>query len=334
MAINETLKFSWGHIIAFVALIFISYVSFMGITYLSDGNFLLAGLGVVAIDAFLIIFFIVPQILKGTDRKFGKKIRYERALMFASPVVFIIVMMPYVHFWSVYEKRARIEVTFSESIASVKGVFDSYERYAGKRIDNYERTLSENDSVKISRENKVEALRLQLVDDNYVSLKNTACGWIDNARGATVWNVFMIGNIREIVKALNEWGRSLSRFSSKRMADEDDGVNSFSTADECLVEAGNNLKNLRYLYLSTSLPSMIALMTGVALYILLLFPYIVQRRNTKSLYRLIGMEGDTSFSDIGSSGEGDTDKQDGKTDFNGGDGYGKSSNGDYDSFTM
>ena len=63
MAINETLKFSWGHIIAFVVLIFISYVSFMGITYLTDGDFLFAGLGVVIINLVLIIFFIIPQIL-------------------------------------------------------------------------------------------------------------------------------------------------------------------------------------------------------------------------------------------------------------------------------
>ena len=33
MAINETLKFSWGHIIAFVALIFISYFSFFPMNF-------------------------------------------------------------------------------------------------------------------------------------------------------------------------------------------------------------------------------------------------------------------------------------------------------------
>ena len=57
MAINETLKFSWGHIIAFVALIFISYVTFMGIAYLADGNFVYAGVGVVAIDVLMLLFF-------------------------------------------------------------------------------------------------------------------------------------------------------------------------------------------------------------------------------------------------------------------------------------
>ena len=36
---NEQLKFSWGHIIAFLALIIISYISFVGVTYMTDGDF-------------------------------------------------------------------------------------------------------------------------------------------------------------------------------------------------------------------------------------------------------------------------------------------------------
>jgi hypothetical protein len=40
-------------------------------------------------------------------------------------------------------------------------------------------------------------------------------------------------------------------------------------------------------------PSMLAIGIGVLLYILLLFPYIIQSRNTKSTFRLIGSEGDS-----------------------------------------
>jgi len=59
MAINETLKFSWGHIIAFLAMIFISYVSFMGLTYWTDGDFFIAGIGVAIIDILLLVFFLL-----------------------------------------------------------------------------------------------------------------------------------------------------------------------------------------------------------------------------------------------------------------------------------
>ena len=96
MAINEVLKFSWGHIIAFVALIFISYVTFMGIAYLADGNFVYAGVGVVAIDVLMLLFFIVPQLLKGTERKFSKCIVWERILIILSPFAFVFLMLPLV----------------------------------------------------------------------------------------------------------------------------------------------------------------------------------------------------------------------------------------------
>ena len=45
---NEELRFSRGHILAFLALIFIAYVTFMGITYLTLGNFGYAGIGALA----------------------------------------------------------------------------------------------------------------------------------------------------------------------------------------------------------------------------------------------------------------------------------------------
>lgn len=291
MAINETLKFSWGHIIAFVALIFISYISFMGITYLTDGDFLYAGLGVLIINLILIVFFIIPQILKGTDEKFSRKIVFERILLFCAPIFFIIAMVPYAHFWTVFENRTEIETTFSESIKKTKGIFESYEDYANNRIKAYEKKLIKNKTKDISRKNKVEAITLQLVADNYEALKESAFKWIDNASGATVWNVFMIGNIKKIESAIENWNNSLSKFSSKIMSDEPNGVEPFSSSDPSVTRAKENLNNLRSVYTIMGAPSMLAIGIGALLYILLLFPYIIQSRNCKSTYRLIGSEG-------------------------------------------
>lgn len=293
MAINETLKFSWGHIIAFVALIFISYVSFMGITYLTDGDFLYAGLGVLIINFVLIIFFIIPQILKGADEKFSRKIVFERILFFSAPLFFIAVMVPYAHFWTVFHNRSQVETTFSESIKTTKGMFKSYEAYANNRIKEYDKKLAQNKTKIVHRTNEVEALRLQLIADNYDALKESAVKWIDNASGATVWNVFMIGNIKKIESAIENWNNSLSEFSGKIMSDEPNGVEPFSSSDPSVTKAKENLNNLRSVYTTMGVPSMLAIGIGVLLYILLLFPYIIQSRNTKSTFRLIGSEGDS-----------------------------------------
>lgn len=52
----EKLQFSWGHIIAFLALIAVSYLSFVGLTYLTGGNFMWAVACMSVID---IVFILV-----------------------------------------------------------------------------------------------------------------------------------------------------------------------------------------------------------------------------------------------------------------------------------
>lgn len=334
MAINETLKFSWGHIIAFIALIFISYVSFMGITYLTDGDFLYAGLGVLIINLVLIVFFIIPQILKGTDEKFSRKIIFERVLFFSAPLFFIVAMMPYAHFWTVFENRTEVETTFSESIKTTKEMFDSYEAYANNRIKEYDKKLAHNKVEIVHRTNEVEALRLQIIADNYDALKNSAIEWIDNASGATVWNVFMIGNIKKIESAIEGWNKSLTDFSSKTMADEPEGVEAFSSSDPSVTTAKDNLNNLRSVYTTMGAPTMIAIGVGVLLYILLLFPYIIQSRNTKSTFRLIGSE-ENSYTSKRKRSKKDSkvERTDDDMTFSMDDDS-SSSEGDYGSFTM
>lgn len=50
---NKTLKFSWGHIVAFISLIFISYVTYMGAFYQNGGDFVFAALKVGLLDTSL-----------------------------------------------------------------------------------------------------------------------------------------------------------------------------------------------------------------------------------------------------------------------------------------
>jgi hypothetical protein len=295
MAINDTLKFSWGHIIAFVAIIVISYLSFMGIAYLFDGNFLYAGGGVAIIDLLLIVFFILPQILKGTDERFKHRIVFERILLFGSPLLFVITMVPYAHFWTVYNNRNNIEMTFSESITKTKDMFVLYEDYANSRIREYDKKLVEFKTESIRRNNKVEALRLQLVDNNYTALKNSAFKWIDNASEATVWNAFMIGNIKTIERALEGWNESLANFSNKILSDEPEGVNPFPSEDTSVASAKTKLVSLQKMYTLMEMPTLLSIGIGLFLFGILLIPYFIQNRNTKSTYRLIGSEQNGTF---------------------------------------
>ena len=81
---NRKLRFSWGHIVAFLALIFIAYVVFMGATYYTVGNYY-AGLITMGCSVILIVLTILgAQVLKGVGKKFHRSIVWERILVLCS----------------------------------------------------------------------------------------------------------------------------------------------------------------------------------------------------------------------------------------------------------
>lgn len=309
---NQTLKFSWGHIIAFVALIFISYVMYMGDFYQNGGNFVSAAIKVGIIDMFLLVTFIGAQIIKGTDEKFDRSIIIERILICCCPVVFIFAMFSYNHFWSVFEQRLQIETQFNASIEGAKKMFTAYDKYTADRIENYEKNLEAilrakangdkssyknagftgvNDYVK--KQNYVHTLNLQLRSRNADSLKFVAMEWIKEAnQGASVWNAFLVGNIEQIDEAIKSWNNNLKGYSEARMSNETirgNEVVSFDKDGKSLEAATNGIYTLKNIYKQSSGVKFHTIWTGIILFLMLLFPYFLQSRNTRAegLYFLI-----------------------------------------------
>lgn len=297
---NETLKFSWGHIIAFVALIFISYVTYMGDFYSNGGNFSAAAIKVFVIDVALLIAFIGAQIIKGTDSKFNRSIVIERVLICLCPIVFIWSMLPYNHYWSVFSERKHIEELFSTSIEKSKNIFTDYNTYANNRIDNYEKYLSDiienknstsyknagfnGDNDAIKKDNFVQTLHLQLLSQNTDSLQTLAINWIDNAnQGASVWNAFLIGNIDKISEAIKSWNQTLTQFSEFKMSNESDNTQTFKGNQDSYNQAIEGLQVLKNIYQHTNGISLNTIWSGALLYLMLLFPYFLQRRNTRAI---------------------------------------------------
>ena len=266
MAINEKLKFSWGHIIAFVAMIVISYFSFLGLTYLTDGNFIFTGIGVVIIDVIIAAAFIGAQVLKGTDHKFKKRVVIERTLVALAPLVLIAMMYPACHFWKVYGHRNQIEDQFYSSVTSIKDMFSSYEAYAEERCNSYAQTVNRGKGIQV---NKQEAI-----------------GWIEKAKGATVWNVFLIANIKTIKKAIVTWNEQLVSFSEKRMSNEPETVSNFDSDSASLNQIISNLDGIKNEYITKGAPTLNAIIMLLLCYLFLMIPYVIQQRNTKSQYHL------------------------------------------------
>lgn len=306
---NEKLKFSWSHIIAFIAIIAVSYISFVGITYLTNGDFIAAAVGMSIIDIVFLIFFIGAQQMKASGHKMYRKIVIERILVFGSPIIFIIGMIPMSHFWSVKSQNEHIVGTFKQAINDAKGMFTEYEAYATQRISDYDKNLGiiisnkDIDNAKfrsagfveakanIQRKNMVETLRLQLLSQNFDSLKNVANRWIDKANnGANTWNVFLLGNTREIKSALRNWEDQLKSFSDNELSNESilGSVDKFSS--NAAQQSIDQIDGLTSSFVTQKFPTISAIIFAVVIYLMLMFPYFLQDRHTKSIYRLIGTE--------------------------------------------
>lgn len=310
---NEKLQFSWGHIIAFLALIAVSYISFVGFTYLTNGNFTFALIGMGITDIVFIIFFIGAQQMKASGVKMRRKIIWERIFIFGSPIVFIAGMISMSHFWTVRSQNDEIVSTFTTSINDARQLFSDYENYSNTRIENYEKGLTriiankesdkrtfieagfEDNKANIQKDNMIETLRLQLLSQNYDSLQNVAIKWIDEAgHGASTWNVFLLGNTREIRNALTNWENQLKSFSTKEMSNEALTGNVSHFQSDGAQNAIVGIESLTTSFTRQGFPTFGAIIFGIVIYLMLLFPYILQDRHTKNIYRIIGTENSNS----------------------------------------
>lgn len=331
---NETLKFSWGHIIAFVALIFISYVTYMGDFYSNGGDFSAAAIKVFIIHIALLITFIGAQILKGTDGKFNRSIIIERILICLCPIAFIWSMIPYNHYWNVYSERDHIEEMFSSSIAKSKTMFTDYNTYANNRINNYSQHLTaiinnkntnplqykhagfsgNNDALQ--KENYIHTLQLQLLSQNTDSLQTLALKWIESAnQGASVWNAFLIGNIDKIYDAIKSWNNTLIHVSEFKMSNEPGYIQLFNSKHISYYQALDGLQGLKDTYKNTQGISLNTIWSGIILFLILMFPYFLQKRNTRAigLYYLIPHKASSSKAKTEGSYKRKTTKNDNET---------------------
>lgn len=294
---NQVLKFSWSHIVAFVALIFISYVAYMGEFYKNGGNFAESAIKVLIMDILILGTFVGAQQLKGTDAKFDRAIIAERILVGLCPIVFVLVMIPCNHFWTVLTQSDEIESSFSASIRKSKQMFEDYDQYSAARIATYDKALQHaiankardratyakagftgtNDAT--MKQVFVGTLQLQLQSQNTDNLKRAAIKWIDDAnQGATVWNAFLIGNIDKILDAVEGWNNALVEVSQPVLSNEPNDTEPFVT--DITVRA--ELKRLQGLYTQSAGVSLNTIWTGILLFAMLIFPYALQSRHTKA----------------------------------------------------
>lgn len=307
---HEKLKFSWSHIIAYLALIGIAYVSYVGLFYKLDSGFVKPGVYTGFIIITLWFWFIGMQKIKGVSNvplikyfRFDKSIWVERILFFTAPIVLVICLIPFNHAMNVVGNADNIEKTYKVTISLSEKFFKDYEKYCDQRIQNYTIKLKNDSTTKVNEStinSEVEILRRQLLGDNYSMLKNEVLGnddtsgWIDKVNKETnVWNVFMIGNIKVIEGAISGWSSDLENLSKVVLSTEGSDskeIKPFDSDKEILNNINDGFVELRNIYSQDELYKGLNFRTilyGILLYLMLMFPYIVEERHPLNSYRLM-----------------------------------------------
>lgn len=298
---NEKLQFSWGHIIAFLALIAVTYFSFMGFTFMTGGNLTYALCGALITMLIYVLVFIGAQQMKASGEKIAKKIRWERILIFASPAVFVAGMISVAHFWAVRNNSDVLIGTFKNSVELSRQLFSEYEDYSQKRLSNYNALLDAIIANKatnpgqyqrsgfkpgmeaIQKENMMETLRIRLLSENFTNARNQAMEWIDKStNGASIWNIFLIGNKYEVQKAVTNWEELLRDFAAEKMSNEElNGPVADFTSEKgrMAIESINTLDT----YYKKGGFTVAAVFFGIVIYLMLLFPYFIQQRHGRQV---------------------------------------------------
>lgn len=284
---GDRLKFSFGHVIAFVSLMFIGYVTFMGAVYFSGADFEWALFLVLVEVVGLFVLLMLLQKMKTVQHHFKKNIWIERAFLLLLLTGCCYAFTHFMKFWNVFENRHLVSARFSEATAAADSMFVGYDNYSDKRIRNHEARLKSyynlsedqllyqvNDSI----------LHIKLQSEAYSEIEKKARKWIaSTSRGVSVWNVFMMGNEKKMASIIDDWHGMLVSMSKGQISTEENVV-SFDSDGYYINNVQEKIFLLEKLF-STDGFTLWSLI-GVPFFLFLFLPYLIQDRYFRSTYIL------------------------------------------------
>lgn len=292
--INDKLQFSFGHILAFLSLMFLGYICFMGVCY-RFSDFVIAGIAAASIVLLLLFVALLLQSLKASSRNFEDNRNRERAVFGLLVVCCIAAFIPFSHFWAVNSQSSQIKDEFREIVSSPKEMFSEYDRLTDERIAALDKVCDslqtlETDGV-IKYDSYRAALRLQLRPDSYERLKNQSLEWIRKAsEGCSPWNIFLLGNVSELKSFIGNWNNELrGRYSHTMSLEPASGPLAVKPFPDMRKTSGEKISSLSLRYTSAGLSfGAPALALWLLCSVLLFLPWFLQKRHSRSPLRFLG----------------------------------------------
>lgn len=302
---HSRLKFSWAHIIALTGLIAWGFFTFAGVAYLTGGK-LYAGYACGGILIVILgLLFLIPQQLKCNYTGLKRSLLMEKILVLAAPAVFLLTMLPAVHFLTVVSSGGEINSRFLQGSEYAKNMFADYYDYSSKRLEAYGQATGEViedmpsaattfgfasfPSLEIQRRNMMETLRLKLLPPTLQDLQKESVKWLEDAyTDVSPWDVFVIGNTDEIISSEMQWGQYLDELSQFRMSNSRPlgrlGYHPEDYGKELFYKAQTEFVAAKEIFTKLNAPSVIAILITILVLAMLSLPYLVQPRNLKDRF--------------------------------------------------
>ncbi|MBR6264480.1 MAG: hypothetical protein IKR05_14875 [Prevotella sp.] len=318
MTFNHRQKVSaLGHVVALVAILFLCYVSFLGMVYMMGGSMVTSAMIASAMAVVLFILVVSAQKLKATSSMFGMKVKAERMMVLLLLLACGATWLPFSHFFSIYSHEDELTALFQGALAEVMPMFDDYENAANKRLADYQAELDKvargkaksnvrkkftkygvgvreegkpQDGDQLLCDDMNESLRLWLFPPTYNILRQEALQWVTKAgMGATTCNAFLIGNTREIVRTVTQWQQYLNDRWNVKLNNEPTFVkDSFPSQSEGRVQkVSEGMDKVAELCSQRSMPPPYAFLLALVCWLLIFLPYWLQNRHSKSWEHLL-----------------------------------------------
>lgn len=288
-------KFSLADVLTVLGAFAFGFFCFLSFNFLSLGETMQSVVWASVLALVLGGLAFGAKLLKMSSINFTTCIIFEWIFLFLFAGMAFIAVYPFSHYYAVSDYKNEIQQKVIGNITQAEGMFTEYEVYANNRLNIYKSKLNSVVAAKnispseyrdygfvvgaddrTQVENKMFTLKAQLFPTNFIEMKQVDSSWLASSKTIIAdWKpISLIDVINDVEGNLTEWKNKLIEYSSFRAKGE-------TTTD---FDFPLNFDDVTNRMETLGSPTTISIVIAISLYVLLLLPYLVTKRSTKTSY--------------------------------------------------